>query len=42
VLDDRRETAMGVVSALERSLEEFVGSTPPFDDVAIVVARCLK
>jgi len=42
VLDNRREAAMGVVSALERSLEEFVGSTPPFDDVAIVVARCLK
>lgn len=42
VLDNRQETAEYVVAALEQSIADFVGSTAPFDDVAIVVAKCLN
>ncbi len=42
VLENRRATVTEILSALEQSIEEFVGSIAPFDDVAIVVAKCLK
>lgn len=42
VLENRGASVAGIVSALEQSIEEFVGSIAPFDDVAIVVAKCLK
>jgi sigma-B regulation protein RsbU (phosphoserine phosphatase) len=42
VLHNRRETAANVVAGITGAVEGFVGSTTPFDDVTIVVARCLK
>jgi hypothetical protein len=30
------------MAALEQAIDDFAGSSAPFDDVAIVVAKCLK
>ena len=42
VLENRRATVPGIVSALEQSIQDFVGPMAQFDDVAIVVVKCLK
>jgi sigma-B regulation protein RsbU (phosphoserine phosphatase) len=42
VLEHCRATGPGIVSALEQSIQDFVGSMDQFDDVAIVVAKCLR
>jgi len=40
VLDYRRAPAVEIIAALEQAIHDFVGSTAPFDDIAIVVTRC--
>jgi sigma-B regulation protein RsbU (phosphoserine phosphatase) len=42
VLENREATGPGIVSALEQAVQDFVGSMAQFDDVAIVVVKCLK
>jgi len=42
VLDHRHEPVADVVAALEQAIGDFAGSTAPFDDVAMVVIKCLK
>jgi len=42
ILDHRHAPAADVVAALEQAIGDFSGSTAPFDDVAIVVTKCLK
>ena len=41
VLDHRSAPAAEIVTALDRAISDFVGSSAPFDDVAIVVAKRL-
>jgi hypothetical protein len=40
VLDHRQAPVVELMAALERAIQDFVGSTAPFDDLAIVVAKC--
>jgi sigma-B regulation protein RsbU (phosphoserine phosphatase) len=42
ILDHRHAPAADVVAALEQAIGDFAGSTAPFDDVAIVVIKCLE
>ncbi len=42
VLENREATGPEIVSALEQAVQDFVGSMAQFDDVAIVVVKCLK
>jgi sigma-B regulation protein RsbU (phosphoserine phosphatase) len=42
ILDHRHASASGMVAGLEQAIDDFVGPTVPFDDIAIVVIRCLK
>jgi len=42
LLDYRRAGAVDIMAALEQAIDEFAGSTAPFDDTAIVVAKCLS
>jgi sigma-B regulation protein RsbU (phosphoserine phosphatase) len=42
ILEHRYAPAADVVAALERAIDDFVGSTEPFDDIAVVVVRRLK
>jgi sigma-B regulation protein RsbU (phosphoserine phosphatase) len=39
ILDHQRASAADMVAALEQAIDDFVGSTDPFDDTAIVVAK---
>ncbi len=41
-LDYRGAPAEGIVAALEQAVGDFAGSTAPFDDMAIVVAKCQR
>jgi sigma-B regulation protein RsbU (phosphoserine phosphatase) len=40
VLDHRQAPVVELMAALEQAIQDFVGSTAPFDDLAIVVAKC--
>ena len=40
LLDHRDSTADKIVAALQQTIKTFIGSTAPFDDIAIVVIRC--
>ena len=42
ILEHRHAPAADVMAALEQAIGDFVGSAAPFDDIAIVVAKCLK
>jgi sigma-B regulation protein RsbU (phosphoserine phosphatase) len=42
LLEHRHASAADVVVALERAIGDLVGSAAPFDDVAMVVIKCLK
>ncbi|MFQ6101982.1 MAG: PP2C family protein-serine/threonine phosphatase [Anaerolineae bacterium] len=42
VLDHRHAPAADVMAVLERAIGDFASSAAPFDDVAMVVMRCLK
>jgi sigma-B regulation protein RsbU (phosphoserine phosphatase) len=42
ILDHRRAPAADVMAALEQAIGDFAGSTAPFDDMAMVVIKCLK
>jgi sigma-B regulation protein RsbU (phosphoserine phosphatase) len=41
IADQHRAPAADIVAALERAVHDFTGSTTPFDDVTIVVIKCL-
>ncbi len=40
--DHCRSSAADILAALEAAIDGFTGPTPPFDDMAIVVIRCLE
>jgi sigma-B regulation protein RsbU (phosphoserine phosphatase) len=42
VLDHRQASAPDMIALLDQTIHDFAGSTAPFDDIAIVVAKCLK
>ncbi len=42
ILEHRHAPATDVVAALEQAIGDFTSSTAPFDDIAIVVMKCLK
>ncbi|NIO68860.1 MAG: hypothetical protein GTN71_07430, partial [Anaerolineae bacterium] len=42
ILDHRHAHAADVMAALEQAIGDFAGSTAPFDDMAMVVMKCLK
>jgi serine phosphatase RsbU (regulator of sigma subunit) len=42
VLAHRQAPVVDLVAALEQAIQDFVGSTAPFDDLAIVVAKCQR
>ncbi len=42
ILDHRHAPAADVMAALEQAIGDFAGSTAPFDDMAMVVIKCLK
>lgn len=42
ILDHRHAPAADVMAALEQAIGDFAGSTAPFDDIAMVVIKCLK
>jgi sigma-B regulation protein RsbU (phosphoserine phosphatase) len=42
VLDHRNAPAADVMAALEQAIGDFAGSAAPFDDMAMVVMKCLK
>jgi len=42
VVDQCRAPAADIVAALEERIDDFTGSTAPFDDTTIVVTRCLR
>ena len=42
IFDHRDAPAADVVAALEQEIGDFVGPTAPFDDIAMVVIKCLK
>ena len=41
ILDRRGASAADMVDALQQALSEFVGSTPPFDDITVVAVKRL-
>ncbi len=42
VLDHRRAPVVESMAGLEQEIGAFVGPTAPFDDIAIVITKCLK
>jgi sigma-B regulation protein RsbU (phosphoserine phosphatase) len=42
LLEYRHAPAADVMAALEQAIRDFAGSTAPFDDMAVVVIKCLK
>jgi serine phosphatase RsbU (regulator of sigma subunit) len=40
VLDHRHAPAVEIMEALEQAIQQFAGSAAPFDDIAILVAKC--
>jgi hypothetical protein len=42
IWEHRHESVADVVVAPEQAIGELVGSAAPFDDVAMVVVKCLK
>jgi len=42
ILEHRDAPAAGLVAALEGAIGDFAASAAPFDDIAVVVMRCLK
>lgn len=42
VFDHRRVPAVEIMGAVEQAIDDFVGSAVPFDDIAVVVAKCQK
>jgi len=42
VLDQRRAPAADIMAALGQAIDDFAGSAAPFDDIAIVVTKCLS
>jgi len=42
LLEHRHAPAADVMAALEQAIDDFAGSTTPFDDIAMVVIKCLK
>ncbi|MEE9616057.1 MAG: GAF domain-containing SpoIIE family protein phosphatase [Anaerolineae bacterium] len=42
ILDQQHAPATDVVASLEQAIDDFTGSTAPFDDIATVVIRCVK
>jgi len=42
ILEHRHAPAADVMAALEQAIGDFAGSTAPFDDMAMVVIKCLK
>ena len=42
ILDHRHAPAADVMAALEQAIGDFIGSTASFDDMAMVVIKCLK
>jgi sigma-B regulation protein RsbU (phosphoserine phosphatase) len=42
LLDHHRMPAKGVMAALEAAMDDFAGPAAPFDDIAIVVLKCLE
>jgi len=42
VLDHRRAPAVHIMAGLEQAIDDFAGSAAPFDDIAIVVTKCLN
>jgi sigma-B regulation protein RsbU (phosphoserine phosphatase) len=40
ILDHRDASAADIMAALEQAIHDFAGSVTPFDDIAIVVAKC--
>jgi sigma-B regulation protein RsbU (phosphoserine phosphatase) len=41
LLDHCGQSAAQVIAALERAVDDFAGGTPPFDDIAMMVVKCL-
>ena len=41
LLDHCVQPAAQVIAALERAVDDFAGATPPFDDIAMMVIKCL-
>jgi len=41
ILDHCGQPAAQVMAALERAIDDFAGATTPFDDIAMMVIRCL-
>jgi hypothetical protein len=42
LLGQRNAPAARVVATLERAIGDFAASAAPFDDIAMVVLKCLK
>jgi sigma-B regulation protein RsbU (phosphoserine phosphatase) len=42
ILDHRHAPAAEAMAALEQAIRDFAGPTAPFDDMAVVVIKCLK
>jgi sigma-B regulation protein RsbU (phosphoserine phosphatase) len=42
ILGHRGAPAANVMAALEQAIGDFAGSAAPFDDMAMVVIKCLK
>jgi sigma-B regulation protein RsbU (phosphoserine phosphatase) len=42
ILEHWHAPAADVMAALEQAISDFAGSTAPFDDMAMVVIKCLK
>jgi hypothetical protein len=42
ILDYRHAPAADVIAALEQAIGDFAGPAAPFDDIAMVVTKCLK
>jgi serine phosphatase RsbU (regulator of sigma subunit) len=42
ILDYRQAPAADVIAALEQAIGDFADSTAPFDDIAMVMIKCLK
>jgi sigma-B regulation protein RsbU (phosphoserine phosphatase) len=42
ILEHRERPAGGVVTALKEAIDDFVGASAPYDDIAILVVRCQR
>jgi sigma-B regulation protein RsbU (phosphoserine phosphatase) len=42
LLEHRHASAMEIMAALEGAIHDFTGPTAPFDDIAMMVIKCLK